>query len=94
MASRTSVKTLEYLINNVINPKLGFPVGTKLWTATPTQNVATIGMVYLYRCLGIWALHRVCTSGGGVTVILSESTAREFESSLRAFISGLEYTKS
>ena len=94
MASRTSVKTLEYLINNVINPKLGFPLGTQLWARTSTQNVATIGMVYLYRCLGVWALHRIANAGGGVTVILSESTAREFESSLRAFISGLEYTKS
>ena len=88
---RTSVKELEYLINNVINPKLGFPVGTKLWTSTPTRNIATVGMTYLYRCLGVWALHRIVNDGGGVTVILSETTARDFKSSLRAFISGLEY---
>jgi hypothetical protein len=87
----TSAKTLESLINDWLNPRLGFPNGTKLWTRIDDRNVATIGMCYLYRCLGVWALHRMENEGGGVTVVLSASTSREFESMLRAFLKGLDY---
>ena len=87
----SNAKTIESLINAWLNPRLGFPEGTPLWKREGDRNVATIGMCYLYRCLGVWAVHRMMNDGGGVTVVISASTGRELESKLRAFIAGVDY---
>lgn len=84
-------KTIEHIIDHWLNPALGFPAGTRLWKRQDTRNVATIGMCYLYRCLGVWAIHRMCNEGGGVTVLLPDSTGKGLESQLRAFLAGLNF---
>ena len=89
--ARTSPKTLEVLVNEWINPRLGFHVGQALWRQVDGRSVATVGMTYVYRCLGVWALHRMENENGGVSVILSCTTASEFETALRSFIKGLDY---
>ena len=85
----SSKKVIETLIEYT-NDELGFS-GVKLWSQLDGHNVATVGMLYLYRCLGVWAIHRMENQGGGAAVILSASTARELESMFRAFRTGLHY---
>ena len=87
MASYT--KAIEALVEYT-NVELGFG-GKKLWNQVDGHNVATVGMLYLYRCLGVWAIHAMANGAGGVDVLLSASTARELESIFRAFRTGLHY---
>ena len=83
------MKAIEALVE-YMNVELGFG-GVKLWNQVDCHNVATVGMLYLYRCLGVWAIHAMANEAGGVDVLLSASTARELESMLRAFRAGLHY---
>ena len=90
----SSKTMLETLITSWLNPRLGFPEGTPLWNKREDgSNQATIGMCYLYRCLGVWAVHKMVTDGGGVTVILSDSTGTGLEKQLRAYLRGMDSTK-
>lgn len=91
---RTSIKTLEALCKQ-INILTGSPATP--WTrGEDGRNRANVGNYHLSGAYGGVCLHQMNNDGGGVTtpLVSYHVPKKELEIAMRAFIAGLEASKS
>ena len=87
--NRTTHKQLEALVLH-LNKMTGSP--TESYTRTDKGLKANIGNYYISGAYGGVQLERICTDGGGCTVISKDGygTKRQLETWIRAYMAGLE----
>ena len=87
---RITVKMLESAIVE-LNRQTNSPPTP--WTRIDGRNFANIGNFHLYRCLGVYSVHRVVNSGGGATSPFSSDSARGLLDMIRAALTGIRLAR-
>jgi len=80
--ARTTEKDLNYLIG-ILNNALGAPSQT--WV----NGKAQIGNYHLYRTQGLWSVHVVMNTSGGVHTARSATSPRELRTWLEGAVWGI-----
>ena len=89
---RTSIKTLEYLVNQ-INELTNSPLTP--YSRTGEKFTGNIGNFHISQAYGGVCVHRMANTSGGVNTPIWQGhiSKREAESQIRSFIRGLEMAR-